>query len=90
MWRSEAERILNGEGYRVRFHRRERGILFTDSFPDKCESPIKSYNEAFVLASRFASIGAKREDLYVNVCVVHSDNGAVVEGTPTLNPYPEA
>lgn len=68
---SEAMSIIDKKesGYMVHFEKRIRNTLSADYFPDKNENEnlIKSEDEAWVLAERFANA---TDETYVNIYVI--------------------
>jgi hypothetical protein len=54
-------------GYYVRFERADKGMLYTEYFPEKYEDPIRSEEEAWALAARFAAATRGR---CINIFVV--------------------
>ena len=70
----EAKSIINkveGNGYMVTFERAEKGLLYSDHFPDKHagEELIPTRGEAWTMAAQFAE---NTKGKYVNIYVVDS------------------
>lgn len=66
---SEAMSIIDKKesGYMVHFEKRNGNILSSDYFPDKNENLIKSEDEAWKLAERFANA---TDENHVNIYVI--------------------
>lgn len=64
------------EGFRIHFEVREGSILRSDFFPDREEELIKTEDEAWKLARRFAC--AVDFNTYVNIYVINKTFSPVV------------
>lgn len=65
----EAMNIIEAEeGFRVHFEKRESSILCSDFFPDRDEEMIKTEDEAWELARRFASAVSSVDYVNIYVC----------------------
>lgn len=67
-------------GYLVHFYRAERGLLFSDYFPEKGEPPIPTEEKAWKLAEQFA---AKTRGQFVHIYVVRRADFMPVPGYRT-------
>lgn len=77
-------------GYRVRFQRREGGMLVSDHFPARDEEAIPSEDDAWQLAQRFAATDPDGHS-FVNIFVIHAHDWTPVKGyvQRELNGHPK-
>ncbi len=89
---SDAKNIIDNAprlaGYRVSFEIKDGGVLRSDYFPDKDETALKTEDEAWEWAARFAFAGKNKNIVNVYVISANDFNPAPGYEKRKLNIFP--